>query len=111
MLLVENHDGQTSSRISRSQPINKTWPRTFEFREFSPVKSTTLSPDYYQPEAYIASTGHLASKDSAINDEIDVSTSHSCTLTRLDYAASVSCIYGIGSPDHYVKCHSHRGSN
>ena len=63
--------------------------------------------DYYQPEAYIASTDTYIEKDSAINDEID-RLRHAATvalLTRPDtiVVASVSCIYGIGSPDHYTE--------
>jgi excinuclease ABC subunit B len=61
--------------------------------------------DYYQPEAYIPSTDTYIEKDSAINDEID-KMRHSATraiLTRHDciIVASVSCIYGIGSPETY----------
>ena len=61
--------------------------------------------DYYQPEAYIPSTDTYIEKDSSINDEID-KMRHSATravLTRRDclIVASVSCIYGIGSPDVY----------
>lgn len=61
--------------------------------------------DYYQPEAYISSSDTYIEKDSAINDEID-RLRHAATsalLTRRDtiIVASVSCIYGIGSPDDY----------
>jgi len=61
--------------------------------------------DYYQPEAYIASSDTYIEKDSAINEEID-RLRHAATsalLTRRDViiVASVSCIYGIGSPDAY----------
>jgi excinuclease ABC subunit B len=61
--------------------------------------------DYYQPEAYIPSTDTYIEKDSSINDEID-KMRHSATravLTRRDclIVASVSCIYGIGSPETY----------
>ncbi len=61
--------------------------------------------DYYQPEAYIPSTDTYIEKDSSINDEID-KMRHSATraiLTRRDciIVASVSCIYGIGSPEVY----------
>ena len=61
--------------------------------------------DYYQPEAYIASSDTFIEKDSRINDEID-RLRHAATsalLTRRDtiIVASVSCIYGIGSPDAY----------
>ncbi len=61
--------------------------------------------DYYQPEAYMASSDTYIEKDSKINDEID-KLRHAATtalLTRRDtiIVASVSCIYGIGSPDDY----------
>ncbi len=63
--------------------------------------------DYYQPEAYIASSDTYIEKDSKINDEID-RLRHAATsalLTRRDViiVASVSCIYGIGSPEDYAK--------
>ena len=81
-----------------------------EFREFFPKNEVHYFVsyfDYYQPEAYIASTDTYIEKDSAINDEID-RLRHAATvalLTRPDtlIVASVSCIYGIGSPDHYVE--------
>jgi len=61
--------------------------------------------DYYQPEAYIPSTDTYIEKDSAINEEID-KLRHSATHSLLERSdviivASVSCIYGIGSPDAY----------
>jgi excinuclease ABC subunit B len=61
--------------------------------------------DYYQPEAYVPSTDTYIEKDASINDEID-KMRHSATrslLTRRDtlIVASVSCIYGIGSPETY----------
>src|SRR5690606_21262414 len=61
--------------------------------------------DYYQPEAYVPSKDLYIEKDSSINDEID-KMRHSATralLSRRDVliVASVSCIYGIGSPDVY----------
>ncbi len=79
-----------------------------EFRDFFPnneVHYFVSYFDYYQPEAYIASTDTYIEKDSAINDEID-RLRHGATealLTRNDViiVASVSCIYGIGSPAHY----------
>lgn len=79
-----------------------------EFREFFPhneVHYFVSYFDYYQPEAYIASTDTYIEKDSAINDEID-RLRHGATealLTRNDViiVASVSCIYGIGSPEFY----------
>lgn len=81
-----------------------------EFREFFPdneVHYFVSYFDYYQPEAYIASTDTYIEKDSAINDEID-RLRHGATealLTRRDVivVASVSCIYGIGSPEHYTE--------
>ena len=81
-----------------------------EFREFFPdneVHYFVSYFDYYQPEAYIASTDTYIEKDSAINDEID-RLRHGATealLTRRDVivVASVSCIYGIGSPTNYTE--------
>ena len=81
-----------------------------EFREFFPQNEVHYFVsyfDYYQPEAYIASTDTYIEKDSAINDEID-RLRHGATealLTRKDVivVASVSCIYGIGSPEHYLE--------
>ena len=80
-----------------------------EFREFFPKNEVHYFVsyfDYYQPEAYIASTDTYIEKDSAINDEID-RLRHGATealLTRNDVivVASVSCIYGIGSPEFYL---------
>ena len=80
-----------------------------EFREFFPENEVHYFVsyfDYYQPEAYIASTDTYIEKDSAINDEID-RLRHGATealLTRNDVIviASVSCIYGIGAPEHYL---------
>jgi excinuclease ABC subunit B len=79
-----------------------------EFREFFPhnrVEYFVSYYDYYQPEAYIASSDTYIEKDSSINDEID-RLRHSATaalLTRRDVivVASVSCIYGLGSPAEY----------
>ena len=79
-----------------------------EFRDFFPENEVHYFVsyfDYYQPEAYIASTDTYIEKDSAINDEID-RLRHGATealLTRRDVivVSSVSCIYGIGSPAHY----------
>ncbi|MBR0283718.1 MAG: excinuclease ABC subunit UvrB, partial [Selenomonadaceae bacterium] len=61
--------------------------------------------DYYQPEAYIASTDTYIEKDAAINDEID-ELRHSATCSLFErrdviVVASVSCIYGLGSPESY----------
>jgi len=79
-----------------------------EFREFFPenrVEYFVSYYDYYQPEAYLPTTDTYIEKDSSINDEID-RLRHSTTaslLTRRDVivVASVSCIYGLGSPDEY----------
>lgn len=81
-----------------------------EFRDFFPENEVHYFVsyfDYYQPEAYIASTDTYIEKDSAINDEID-RLRHGATealLTRRDtiVISSVSCIYGIGSPAHYLE--------
>ena len=67
--------------------------------------------DYYQPEAYIAASDTYIEKDSSINDEID-KLRHSAThslLTRKDVlvVASVSCIYGLGSPEAYGAMHAY----
>lgn len=79
-----------------------------EFREFFPdnaVEYFVSYYDYYRPEAYLPSSDTYIEKDSSVNDEID-KLRHSATchlLTREDVIviASVSCIYGIGSPDEY----------
>ena len=81
-----------------------------EFKSFFPdneVHYFVSYFDYYQPEAYIASSDTYIEKDSKINDEID-RLRHAATsalLTRRDtiIVASVSCIYGIGSPDDYAE--------
>ncbi|MFZ4714101.1 MAG: excinuclease ABC subunit UvrB [Bacteriovoracaceae bacterium] len=79
-----------------------------EFKEFFPhnaVEYFVSYYDYYQPEAYIPGSDTFIEKDSAINDEID-KLRHSATRSLLErndviVVASVSCIYGIGSPDEY----------
>ena len=81
-----------------------------EFREFFPenaVEYFVSYYDYYQPEAYIPQTDTFIEKDSSVNDEID-RLRHSATqavLERQDVVivASVSCIYGLGSPEEYRK--------
>lgn len=79
-----------------------------EFREFFPenaVEYFVSYYDYYQPEAYVPSTDTYIAKDSSINDEIDkLRLSATASLAeRKDVivVASVSCIYGLGSPDDY----------
>ena len=83
-----------------------------EFREFFPenrVEFFVSYYDYYQPEAYIVSTDTYIEKDMAINDEIDKlrSSATSSLLERRDtiVVASVSCIYGLGSPEEYYNLH------
>src|SRR6266568_3057110 len=83
-----------------------------EFKELFPdnaVEYFVSYYDYYQPEAYLPTTDTFIEKDSSINDEID-KMRHSATrslLTRRDViiVASVSCIYGIGSPAEYQAMH------
>lgn len=79
-----------------------------EFKEFFPenaVEYFVSYYDYYQPEAYIPQTDTYIEKDSSINDEID-KLRHSATSSLLERSdviivASVSCIYGLGSPEEY----------
>ncbi|MDD5098466.1 MAG: excinuclease ABC subunit UvrB, partial [Candidatus Pacebacteria bacterium] len=81
-----------------------------EFREFFPdnaVEYFVSYYDYYQPETYLAPTDTYIEKEAQINEEIN-RLRHACTqaiLTRKDViiVASVSCIYGLGSPDEYKK--------
>jgi len=83
-----------------------------EFKELFPenaVEYFVSYYDYYQPEAYIPQSDTYIEKDSSINDTID-KMRHSATrslLTRRDViiVASVSCIYGLGSPDEYRNMH------
>ncbi len=81
-----------------------------EMREFFPhnrVEFFVSYYDYYQPEAYIASTDTYIEKDLAVNDEIDkLRHSATCSLhERRDtiVVASVSCIYGLGAPEEYYR--------
>ena len=83
---------------------------TQEFREFFPhnrVEYFVSYYDYYQPEAYLPSSDTYIEKDSSINDEIDRlrHSSTSALLARRDVivVASVSCIYGLGSPEEYAE--------
>ena len=81
-----------------------------EFKEFFPdnaVEYFVSYYDYYQPEAYVAQTDTFIDKESSVNEEID-RLRHSATqslLTRDDVivVSSVSCIYGIGSPEDYAE--------
>ena len=81
-----------------------------EFKEFFPhnaVEYFVSYYDYYQPEAYVPQTDTYIEKDASINDEID-KLRHSATSALLErrdviIVASVSCIYGLGSPEEYKK--------
>ena len=83
-----------------------------EFREFFPnnrVEYFVSYYDYYQPEAYIVSSDTYIEKDMSVNDDIDKlrSSATSSLLERRDciVVASVSCIYGLGIPEEYLKLH------
>lgn len=108
---------QVIDRVNRPALVlapNKTLAAQLfgEFRELFPhnaVEYFVSYYDYYQPEAYIPSSDTYIEKDSSINDAID-KMRHSATralLTRRDVliVASVSCIYGLGSPDEYKNMH------
>ena len=81
-----------------------------EFKEFFPnnaVEYFVSYYDYFQPEAYVPSTDTFIEKDSSVNDEID-KLRHSATSSLFErkdviVIASVSCIYGLGSPEEYSK--------
>ena len=81
-----------------------------EFKELFPnnhVEYFVSYYDYYQPEAYVPSSDTYIEKDASINDEID-ELRHSATSALINYhdvivVASVSCIYGIGEKDEYIK--------
>ncbi len=110
---------QVIARVQRPALVlapNKTLAAQLfaEFRELFPhnaVEYFVSYYDYYQPEAYIPASDTYIEKDSSINDAID-KLRHSATrslLTREDVliVASVSCIYGLGSPDEYKNMHLH----
>jgi excinuclease ABC subunit B len=103
-----------SERLQRPVLVmlpNKTLAAQFanELREMLPhnaVEYFVSYYDYYQPEAYVPQTDTYIEKDSSVNDEVD-RLRHSATnslLTRRDtiVVASVSCIYGLGTPQEYV---------
>jgi excinuclease ABC subunit B len=83
-----------------------------EFRELFPENAVEFFVsyyDYYQPEAYLPASDTYIDKDSMINDDID-RLRHSATMSILErndviVVASVSCIYGIGSPQDYLNMH------
>lgn len=89
-----------------------------EFKEFFPenaVEYFVSYYDYYQPEAYIPSTDTFIEKDSAINEHID-RMRHSATRSLFDrrdviIVSSVSCIYGLGSPESYEDMMIHISTN
>ncbi|HEY9524858.1 MAG TPA: excinuclease ABC subunit UvrB [Thermopolyspora sp.] len=120
VLLGATGTGKTASiawlieRLQRPALVmqpNKTLAAQFanELREMLPhnaVEYFVSYYDYYQPEAYVPQTDTYIEKDSSINDEVD-RLRHSATnslLTRRDtiVVASVSCIYGLGTPQEYV---------
>ncbi len=103
----------TIARVNRPTLIiahNKTLAAQLcaEFKEFFPNNAVSYFVsyyDYFQPEAYIPSTDTYIEKDSSINDEID-KLRHSATSSLFErrdviIVASVSCIYGLGSPEEY----------
>ncbi|AJS60337.1 excinuclease ABC subunit UvrB [Paenibacillus sp. IHBB 10380] len=104
---------QTIAKLNRPTLViahNKTLAAQLasEFKEFFPNNSVDYFVsyyDYYQPEAYIPSSDTYIEKDSSINDEID-KLRHSATSSLFErrdviIVASVSCIYGLGSPREY----------
>lgn len=104
---------QTIAKLNRPTLViahNKTLAAQLcsEFQEFFPNNAVSYFVsyyDYYQPEAYIASSDTYIEKDSSINDEID-KLRHSATSSLFErrdviVVASVSCIYGLGSPKEY----------
>lgn len=105
---------QTIAKLNRPTLViahNKTLAAQLcsEFKEFFPnnaVEYFVSYYDYYQPEAYLPSTDTYIEKDSSINDEID-KLRHSATSSLFErrdviIVASVSCIYGLGSPIEYA---------
>lgn len=104
---------QTIAKLNRPTLViahNKTLAAQLasEFKEFFPSNSVDYFVsyyDYYQPEAYIPSSDTYIEKDSSINEEID-KLRHSATSSLFErrdviIVASVSCIYGLGSPKEY----------
>ena len=85
-----------------------------EFKQFFPeneVEYFVSYYDYYQPEAYLPTTDTYIEKDLSINEEIEklrLSTTSSLLSGRSDVivVSSVSCIYGIGNPDDFMKIRS-----
>jgi excinuclease ABC subunit B len=103
---------QAAQRPTLVMAHNKTLAAQLfaEFKDFFPHNAVAYFVsyyDYYQPEAYIPSTDTYIEKDSSINDEIDRLrlAATSALLSRRDViiVASVSCIFGLGSPEDYGK--------
>ena len=119
-LLGVTGSGKTFTMANVIQALNKptliishnktlAWQLYGEMKEFFPenaVEYFVSYYDYYQPEAYVPQSDTYIAKDSAVNDEIDkLRLSATAALAeRKDViiVASVSCIYGIGSPDDYM---------
>lgn len=85
-----------------------------EFKEFFPNNSVEYFVsyyDYYQPEAYVVNRDLYIEKDASINDEIDrlrlLATSSILERNDVIVVASVSCIYGLGSPEEFERLHPH----
>ena len=103
---------QRTGRPSLIMAHNKTLAAQIysEMKEFFPsnaVEYFVSYYDYYQPEAYIAKTDTFIEKDSSINEQIDL-LRHSATRSLLErrdvvVVSSISCIYGLGSPDLYYQ--------
>src|SRR3989338_8622030 len=103
---------ETTQRPTLIMAHNKTLAAQLygEMKEFFPKNEVGYFVsfyDYYQPEAYIPKTDTYIEKDSAINEQID-RLRHTATRALFErrdtiVIASVSCIYGIGSPDFYSK--------
>jgi Helicase subunit of the DNA excision repair complex len=104
-------DDRTSSTPTLVIAPNKTLAAQLanEFKELLPnnaVEYFVSYYDYYQPEAYVPQTDTFIEKDSSVNDEVE-RLRHSATnslLTRRDVivVATVSCIYGLGTPQEYI---------
>ena len=108
-LLGATGTGKTFTISNVIQQVKKLAGQLYsEFKEFFPnnaVEYFVSYYDYFQPEAYVPQTDTYIEKDSSINDEID-KLRHSATSALFErddviIIASVSCIYGLGSPEEY----------
>ena len=91
--------------IAHNKTLARSWPASLKFFPNNSVDYFVSYYDYYQPEAYIPSSDTYIEKDSSINEEID-KLRHSATSSLFErrdviIVASVSCIYGLGSPHEY----------